>query len=139
VDLHKVKQTYKHSSLYIRLSPSLRIVDPCRIGLVRVMCSSLVCGTGGHLWLLTAVRVTHVQYNRIVAQSSRLHYRVLTSFSYCQREEQKATGKNQSETDSSEARHDALGGTQTYKQIEVIILPLAILQCNLAQILVNTG
>ena len=78
-------------------------------------------------------------YNRNVAQTSRLHYRVPTSFSYCQREEQKATGKNQSETDSSEARHDALGGTQNYKQIEVIILPLAILQCNLVQILVNTG
>ena len=37
--------------------PSFRIVDPCRIVLVRVMCSSLVCSTGGCLWLFTAVFV----------------------------------------------------------------------------------
>jgi hypothetical protein len=35
----------------------LRIVEPCRIGLVRVMRSSLVCGIGGCLWLFTAVFV----------------------------------------------------------------------------------
>ena len=42
---------------YMLLSPSLQIIDRYRIGLVRVMHSSLVCGIGGHLWLFTAVFV----------------------------------------------------------------------------------
>jgi len=40
----------------------LRIVDSCRIGLVRVMCSSLVCSIGGRLWLFTAVFVQFLRW-----------------------------------------------------------------------------
>jgi len=60
------------------LSPSLRIVDPCRIGLVTVMRSSLVCSTGGCLWLFTAVFVQFLQCS-IVVVHARLEYITLTS------------------------------------------------------------
>jgi hypothetical protein len=49
---------------YMLLSPSLRTVDPCHIGLVGVMCSSLVRSNDGRLWLFTAV---FVQFLRRIA------------------------------------------------------------------------
>ena len=48
--------------LYVIVPFFLRIVDPCPIGLVRVVRSSLVCSIGGCLWLFTAVFVQFLRW-----------------------------------------------------------------------------
>jgi hypothetical protein len=63
------------------LSPSLRIVDPCRIGLVRVVRSSLVRSTGGCLWLFTAVFVQFLRWLAFLGAVIAYTYTALTGYS----------------------------------------------------------
>jgi len=64
------------------LSPSLRIVDPCRIGLVRVMHSSLVCSIGGRLWLFTVVFVEFLRWLAFLGAVIVYTYTALTGLTY---------------------------------------------------------
>jgi hypothetical protein len=65
------------------LFPFLRIVDSCRIGLVRVMRPSLVCRIGDCLWLFTAVFVQILRWLAFFGAVILYTYTALTEAEIC--------------------------------------------------------